>query len=164
MSQLQPVNLNERFSPAPDDNDDEVEIVVPPPKKAKKDTGPYSKYWVFTWNNFVNPQAPRDWPDVQYAVWQHEKAPGTGTPHLQGYVAFKQKKRLTWLKDKCSRVPHWAARRGNHQEAKAYSMKDDSREAGPWEIGDELRIVVRDDVTMEEAFNVLAGAFPDSPE
>lgn len=154
---MEPVNLQEKFS------DDEVEIVSPPKKKAKKDSGPLTRYWVGTINNPTNDQVPRDWPDVQYAVWQKEKG-AQGTEHLQVYVVFRQKKRLGWLKSACDPRAHWEGRLGSHQEAKAYCMKEETRVAGPFETGDELRTVVRDDVSMVEAFNVLLGYWPDSPE
>ncbi len=66
-------------------------------------------------------------------VWQKEKGEN-GTVHLQGYVAFSVRKSLATMKN-VNGSAHWEVRRGTHDEAKAYCMKPESREAGPWEEG-----------------------------
>lgn len=49
-----------------------------------------SKNFVFTWNNY-----PLECKEIlstygaQYIVYSHETAPTTGTPHLQGWIGFK---------------------------------------------------------------------------
>lgn len=81
------------------------------------------KYWVFTLNNPTIEQLPPNvWPDVQYVIWQHEKG-ANGTEHLQGYVVFKSRKRLAWLKEHTVYEANWAPRMGSHTQAKHYCMK-----------------------------------------
>lgn len=94
-----------------------------------------TKYWVFTLNNPADNELPSAWPGVTYAVWQREKGE-SGTEHLQGYVIFEKKLRLTTVK-KFDRHAHWEARRGNHEQAKSYATKEDTRIDGPWECGEE---------------------------
>jgi len=97
--------------------------------------GPNSLYWMVTINNPISNELPGGWPDVQYAVWQREKG-AEGTEHLQVYVVFTQKKRRTWTNRMCTKA-HWEARIGNHDQAKAYVTKEETRLAGPWEKGEE---------------------------
>jgi len=97
------------------------------------------KYWVFTTNNpEVDDVPPNVWPDVEFVVWQHERGE-QGTEHLQGYVVFVGKKRLSWIKENCCARSHWEPRNGTHEQAKAYAMKEDSRmpggQSGPWQHG-----------------------------
>jgi len=97
----------------------------------------YSEHWVFTINNPAEDASPVvGWPQVVYGVWQLERGEN-GTPHFQGYVIFATRKRLTWIKEHCDATAHWEPRKGTHQQAKAYCMKDESRVDGPWEHGDE---------------------------
>lgn len=91
---------------------------------------------MFTINNPSSNELPAGWPEVSYAVWQREKGE-QGTEHLQGYVVFGKQVRMTWLKSHCDRTAHWESRKGNHQQAKAYCSKEDSRVAGPWVCGAE---------------------------
>lgn len=95
-----------------------------------------SKYWCFTINNPTQADAPEAWEGVLYLVYQEEVGADGHTPHLQGYVAFHQRKRLSTVKRLNARA-HWEVRRGTHAEAKAYCMKEDTRAPGkaPVEIG-----------------------------
>ncbi len=76
---------------------------------------------------------PKTWPDVSYAVYQLELCPTTGREHLQLYVRFGATKRMTWVQKLYK--GHWEAVR-SPKHKRAYCMKEDSRIAGPWEIGD----------------------------
>jgi len=106
------------------------------------------KYWCFTLNadeslgqdvtwTTVGAECPLiSWMDaetIQYLVCQVERV---GHVHIQGYIQFSSNKRLTALK-KLNKVAHWEIRRGTHDQAKAYCMKEESRVAGPWELGTE---------------------------
>jgi len=117
-------------------------------------SGPNVKYWCFTLNNpTIEDHPPNIWDDVEYVVWQHEQGE-QGTEHLQGYVCFKQKKRLGWLRKECSDRAHWEprAQNSNHEAAKHYCMKPvagcecvhciDCPPAlgGPWTYGDDSKI------------------------
>lgn len=59
-----------------------------------------------------------------------------GNEHLQGYVGFSKRMRLSELKKLCYEA-HWELGRGTHQQAKDYCMKRDNPIDGPWEIGSE---------------------------
>lgn len=73
-------------------------------------------------------------PSVRYCVYQEER--GTNNVrHYQGYVELKNPQRLSYLK-KLLPGAHWEARRGTRDQAKAYSMKEDTRTEGPFEIGE----------------------------
>jgi len=105
-----------------------------------------SMNWCFTWNNPQQyddnvdwsevAEPPNAWSNVQYVVWQLEQGE-SGTPHYQGYAQFTKRMSLKQLKEELPAVSHWEARRGTHEKAKAYCMKEDSRIAGPWEHGQE---------------------------
>ncbi len=82
------------------------------------------KYWMFTINNPADDRLPMKW-DSTYIVYQKEKGKD-GTVHLQGYVEFNARKRLSALK-KVSKRAHWEIRRGTQEEAINYCKKDDTR-------------------------------------
>jgi len=67
-------------------------------------------------------------------VWQLEKGE-TGTPHFQIYVELLKPQRMSamklWLPG-----AHFESRKGSAEQARAYCMKEESREEGPWERGD----------------------------
>lgn len=95
---------------------------------------PRTKYWVFTLNNPRSNDLPEEWPEVDFCFWQREKGQ-LGTEHLQGYVGFTSNKRRTWVNQKCTKG-HWEPRKGNHEQAQAYSTKVETRIAGPWQTGE----------------------------
>lgn len=80
--------------------------------------------------------------DVVYVTWQKEKAPSTGTLHMQGYVITKANEKskagfsLKWCKDNLSPKAHWEVRMGSHKQAEDYCRKKDSRVDGPWRLGE----------------------------
>lgn len=89
-----------------------------------------SRYWCFTLNNPEN-----DYPDfndpkwkknVKFCVYQKEKGE-SGTIHLQGYIVLLTPRRLTWLKSNFGNRYHLEKRRGTHEEAVKYCIKEDSR-------------------------------------
>lgn len=82
--------------------------------------------------------------DASFAIWQHEKGEN-GTPHIQGYVYFKKPQRFNKVK---SYVPeaHIEPRHGNHEQAKAYCSKPETRIAGPWTFGEDLQPGKRNDL------------------
>ncbi len=100
-------------------------------------SNPQGKNWVFTLNNPSDITAPCQWASVRYMVFQQEIAPGTGTPHLQGYVVFHTNKRLTALK-KLDASAHWELRKGTHEQAREYSLKEETRapDTEPVEFGE----------------------------
>lgn len=89
--------------------------------------------WVFTLNNPAE-----DRPDLSFAkcaVWQKEKAPTTGTIHLQGYLELPSRLTHKQLKEKFPGAFLELAR-GSRDQCKEYCTKEESRVDGPWEIGD----------------------------
>lgn len=91
--------------------------------------------WCFTLNN---PSSLLDFaaftPEVEYAVYQKENAPTTGTPHYQGFVRFKARITRSAL---ARLIPgaHLEIARGTIEENKTYCTKEESRSEGPWEYG-----------------------------
>lgn len=61
------------------------------------------------------------WP-YRYIVYQIELCPETGREHLQGFVQWTDKQRLTALK-KFHRTAHWEKRLGTPYEAQHYCKK-----------------------------------------
>ena len=107
-----------------------------------------SRNWVFTLNanedegqhiRWITPSEPCPvgaWLDsgkIDYLVCQVEHV---GHYHVQGYIQFNCKMTLAACK-KINKEAHWEPRRGTHQQAKDYCMKEDSRVSGPWELGHE---------------------------
>lgn len=78
-----------------------------------------------------------EWPDtVTYAVWQIEKAPGTGRLHVQGYVEFSKALGMQAIKDAIGdNTAHIEEAKGTSTENKKYCSKSDSRIDGPFEFG-----------------------------
>lgn len=90
--------------------------------KAKKQASPACD-WVFTLNNPTTKDVDKvAGLDYKYLVFSYEMAPETGTVHLQGFVQFREKLRLTALKKLLKRA-HWEKRRGTPYEASHYCMK-----------------------------------------
>lgn len=110
-----------------------------------------SRRWMATLNNPVADNLPAQWVadgDCVAVWWQKEKAPTTGTPHLQIYLVTKVNPRnkngfgLKWLKENLnSKMDLRPCREfggpdgGSHQECIKYVSKEDTRIAGPWKVG-----------------------------
>ena len=85
-----------------------------------------SRHWVFTLNNWTEDEddalrSPTN--PFTYLVYGYETGQ-SGTPHLQGYVVFQQKKRLTQAKLLVSPRAALFIKRGTPQQAIAYCKKD----------------------------------------
>lgn len=88
--------------------------------------GSLAKNYCFTLNNFTDADTtsisdffPRL---ATYVIFGREVGE-SGTPHLQGYIQFTEKKRLTALK-KLLPTAHWEVARGTPEENKTYCSKD----------------------------------------
>ena len=81
----------------------------------------------------------QDSPWAQYLICQAEKCPTSGRVHWQGYIHVNTPVGLATLQRELG-LPgvHAEVRRGNHQEAREYCRKEESRVPGslPIEIGD----------------------------
>lgn len=86
--------------------------------------------WVFTLNNYCQSDLlaldqlfSND--VIEYLVYGKEVAPTTGTPHLQGLVVFKARKRFNGVRDllphRCSGI---AVMGGTYSQAADYCRKD----------------------------------------
>lgn len=91
--------------------------------------------WCFTLNN------PGTWrplfqePAMIFLIYQLERGE-QGTLHLQGYVRFSSRKRLSTVKNILGRQElHAEPARGSESDNRAYCSKEDTRVEGPWEFG-----------------------------
>lgn len=74
---------------------------------------------------------------VRYVVWQVEKAPTTDKKHVQGYVEFPKPKKITGIKTLFNdNTMHIEKRMGTRDQARAYCMKKDTQQDGPFEFGE----------------------------
>nr|UVZ21334.2 replication-associated protein [Pigeon circovirus] len=91
-----------------------------PPREAA------AKRWCFTLNNPTEEEIKSldTWlvSDFHYAIVGKEVGE-QGTPHLQGFVHLKQKKRLTQLKQLFKRA-HWEKARGSDEDNEKYCSKE----------------------------------------
>lgn len=72
---------------------------------------------------------------TKYMIYQLEKG-DNGNLHYQGYIIFFSARTLPQMK-KLFPGAHCEIRRGTHEQARDYCEKEDTRQAGPWEYGDE---------------------------
>lgn len=91
-----------------------------------KGKGKQTRNACFTLNNWTADDAKdiRSMKGVTYGVFGEEVAPGTGTPHLQGYLEFKTAKYFTTLHKLCGGRIHWEERKGTAKQASDYCKKE----------------------------------------
>lgn len=89
--------------------------------------------WCFTINNFTE----EDLKQLDYIkrnsgfwVWEEEVAPNTGTRHIQGYIEFRQDRRLNAIKKDLPRA-HLEIAKGSWVDNLMYCTKDKT-----WECSD----------------------------
>lgn len=84
-----------------------------------------SKRWCFTINNYTEEEVGslHLW-GAKYIIAGREKAPDTGTPHLQGYVIWHTNRRLSACKSVHS-TAHWEVAKGTTEQNVAYCSKED---------------------------------------
>lgn len=84
-----------------------------------------SKNWVFTWNNYDNGTLEHLYNRLEQDANKYvigKEVGESGTPHIQGWVVFKVRKRpIEWAK-----IPgiHWERQVGTDEQASEYCMKD----------------------------------------
>lgn len=88
------------------------------------------KAWCFTLNNYNQDDIIkfRELSGCVYKVFQEEVGEN-GTHHLQGYLYFQKKARLSAVKKIDGRA-HWELSKGNAQQNTDYCTKDETRKAG----------------------------------
>lgn len=107
--------------------------------KRTKDRGPNACNWCFTWHiSAVDPQGTQhpdvvykymescmdEWEGVVFAFAGREIAPSSGSKHLQGFVKFEKKKRLSALK-KFNNTISWHKADGTWEQNWIYCTKED---------------------------------------
>jgi len=101
---------------------------------------------------------PLDWEQnhIRYCVFQHEVCPNTGRDHYQGYVEFTRTKRNNAVYIALGIRCTIDVRRGTRDQARAYSMKEESRQPNtiPTEIGEWVP-TGRPKVTSEDVMALL---------
>lgn len=97
--------------------------------------------YIFTYNNYTNDgeEALKGWLalNAKYAVYGHEIAPSTGTPHLQGYLSLRKKMRMTTLQGKMREINvnlSLQVAKGSANENRVYCTKADKENM--FECGD----------------------------
>lgn len=86
--------------------------------------------WVFTINNYEEShittlESPKFLSIVTYMVYGREVAPTTGTPHIQGYVRFKNQKKLSELVKKLPKTNFLPAK-GSPEQNFIYCSKENA--------------------------------------
>lgn len=83
-----------------------------------------SKFWCFTLNNYnTEDEETIKNSGFKYLVYGREVGGETNTPHLQGYIEFESRKRMSTLK-KLHKGIHWETRKGTAEQAAAYCKKE----------------------------------------
>lgn len=107
--------------------------------------------YCFTYNNYgkTTETALAGWltQNCKYAIYGHEMAPTTGTPHLQGYFSLKKQSRITTIQNSLAKhgikLALFAAR-GNAQQNYDYCTKADPK--GYFEVGSIIQKGKRSDL------------------
>lgn len=91
--------------------------------------GSQAKHWCFTLNNPEAGLLMDSFTDLAYGVYQQEIGEN-GTPHFQGFLMFTKRKRFNQVKALPGlQRAHLEVRRGTPQQARAYAMKLETRQA-----------------------------------
>lgn len=95
--------LSPMQSPIADDLHSLPSTVAYSTNSSQANVGSRAKNWCFTLNNYEQKHvtallALEDDEDVQYVCFGYEVAPNNGTPHLQGFIAFKDRRYLNQVK------------------------------------------------------------------
>jgi len=96
-------------------------------QRRRRDGGGRSRGWCFTINNYA--EAHKDaiaklGDECEYVCFGEEIAPGTGTPHLQGYIYFKHQRAFVSVRDLFDGAAHIEPAKGSPSQNRAYCSKD----------------------------------------
>lgn len=93
-------------------------------KRAKADAG-RSRAWLFTYNNYTDDDYKRLLAvKCEYIIVGKEIAPETGTPHLQCYVYFKNRKNFAAVSRIVGKHAHLTRAKGTPAQNKRYCSKE----------------------------------------
>ncbi len=90
--------------------------------RTKRVRTPLARHWCFTLNNPNPNEIKYDEAVVEYLVLGKETST-SGTDHVQGYVVFRVRKRLSTVKTWLPRA-HWEIMKGTPEQASDYCKKD----------------------------------------
>lgn len=99
---------------------------------------PRMKRWCFTLNNWDKEDLDEFYTleeCVKFGIAGEEKAPGTGTPHLQGFLHLKASMYLTGMQKLFKGRAHWEPARGSDRQNEKYCRKG----------GDKIHVIGRFD-------------------
>lgn len=107
-----------------------------------------STRWCFTWNNYPstymeNVEDLKTKYQAKFVIIGREKAPSTGTPHLQGFVVFRTNKRGAAVKKMID--CHWEVTKSTTEAAFKYCQKD-----GDWTVIGEAPVFHKDNGEREK--------------
>jgi len=126
-----------------------------------------STNWCFTLNNPRDHEGVllrslvEDEADVSYIVYQLEEGEETGTPHFQGYIQLKSRKRCAQVSRVLGGRANVRRAAGTAEQNKAYCTKLDTRKEGPFEFGEMTTKGKRKDIeafVAEMKENVMSDA------
>lgn len=93
--------------------------------RTPKLASPQTQYWVLTLNNYTPEDIPTALPVKMSYIVMGEEVSETGTPHLQGYLCFKNRQRRTAVSKMFPRASLRAkSKYSTHAEASDYCKKD----------------------------------------
>lgn len=105
-----------------------------------------SRNFIFTWNNYPDDYSTvLDTLDVRYIVAGEETAPTTGTPHLQGFLVFRNARALDSVR-RTLHGCHVEVARGSARQNYAYCTKTRPEDESP-----NPNVYSRGDIPMDAA-------------
>lgn len=107
-----------------------------------------TKAWCGTWNNYPEDGIDiiRNLPNLTYMVVGREVGE-SGTPHLQMYLQFTNRKKLITMRNSVNNQVHWEPARGTAMANRTYCTKDGAYEE--WgEMNEVMHIATVETVTL----------------
>lgn len=127
-----------------------------------------SRHWCFTQNNPTDEDVGiLNTIECRYVTYGRETAPETGTPHLQGFISFKDCKTLSAVKKYLPRAHlEPKCKKSTFDQAINYSHKDD---ASPYERGDRPQDPINQGLNERKRWSdarsaAMGGRFSDIPD
>lgn len=129
-----------------------------------------SRRWCFTYNNYTADVERLiveffNHNDVSYGIYGREIAPGTGTPHLQGFCILRVPQRLSFLRNRIGAGGHYERAVASSHDAAQYCKKEnDFVEVGTVPVEQGRRRDLDDFLEWGNSFIQSKGRAPTSPE